>query len=174
MKKLLVTAGLCAAIASSMIAVGTSPVSASPTLPLPPPGLSLPNISQLPLRPILSLPIGPFPLFRAELTAQLYTQPVGPNYPHLHWVICVVRNSGLIASGPFQTLITRVYAGTPSLPGPAIATPVTMNIPAHSQAVLIWTEYVTGPLQVGAYADYTHVVPEYNEANNTDSLIVHP
>ena len=86
----------------------------------------------------------------------------------------MVRNTGLLNSGPFQTLITRVYAGTPWLPGPAIATPVPMNISAGSHQTLIWAEYLTAPLKVGAYANFTHVVPDYNEANNTDALTVFP
>ncbi len=173
MKKLLVTLGLCAAIVSSLTAA-TSPASASPTLPLPPPNVALPDLSALQTQPVAPLSILPFPLFRAELTAQLYTQPIGPSYPHWHWIILVVKNSGLLGSGPFQTLITRVYAGTPMLPGPAIATPVGMNIAAGHQAVVYWPEHLAGPLKVGAYADFTHVVPEYDEANNTASLTVFP
>jgi hypothetical protein len=174
MKKLLATVGLCAALSGSLAALAIAPASASPTLPLPPPRLALPNIQNLPLDTASRIMVPPFPFLRAELSAHLFTQPVGPSYPHLHWIICVVQNSGFLASGPFETLITRVYAGTPSLPGPAIATPVWMNIPAGDQAVVIWTEYVTGPLKVGAYADATNVVAEYTKANNSASLIVLP
>jgi len=48
--------------------------------------------------------------------------------------------------------------------------------PAGSRAVpeVFWAEYLTGSLKVGAYADATHVVPEYNETNTTASLIVWP
>src|SRR5947199_7118625 len=127
MKNLLVTLSLTAALAGSLAAV--RPVSATPSIPIPPPLMGAPDLSKLNLKPIPAMPLLPIQ-FKAELTAQLYTQPVGPNYPHWHWIICVVRNTGLLNSGPFQTLITRVYAGTPSLPGPAIATPVWMNIPA--------------------------------------------
>ena len=171
MKNLLVTLGLTAALTGSLAAI--RPASASPTLPLPPPRMTLPDMSQLDLKPIPAMPLLPIQ-FKAELTAQLYTQPVGPNYPHWHWIICVVRNTGLLNSGPFQTLITRVYAGTPSLPGPAIATPVWMNIPAGGHCTIFWPEHVYGPLQVGAYADFTHLVPEYNELNNNDSITVVP
>jgi hypothetical protein len=60
------------------------------------------------------------------------------------------------------------------LPGPAIATEVPMDIPAGGHQVVVWPEYVSGPLQVSAYADWTHVVPEYNENNNSASLTVYP
>jgi hypothetical protein len=172
MKNLLVTLSLTASLTGSLAVTRTA--SASPTLPLPPPQMTLPDLTKLDLKPIQAMPLSPL-FFRAELTADLYTQPVGPNYPHWHWVICVVRNTGLISSGPFQTLITRVYAGTPSLPGPAIATPVAMStIPAGGHRTHVWAEYLSSPLKVGAYADFTHVVPEYNELNNTDTLIVFP
>jgi hypothetical protein len=174
MKKLLVTFALCAAISSSLAALTTSPATASPTLPLPPPRAALPDLANLAAQPVSSLPVPPILLLRAELTAQLFTQPVGPAYPQWHWIICVVTNSGLIASGPFETQITRIYAGTPMLPGPAIATLVPMNVPAGDHQVVFWPEYLTGPLKVAAYADATHVVPEYNETNNTASLIVWP
>jgi hypothetical protein len=174
MKNLLVTLSLTAALAGSLAAIRPAPVNATPSIPIPPPQIGAPDLSKLALKPILAMPLLPIQ-FKAELTADLYTQPVGPNYPHWHWIIAVVRNTGLVSSGPFQTLITRVYAGTPSLPGPAIATPVAMSsIAAGSQRAIVWAEYLSGPLKVGAYADFTHVVPEYNEANNTDTLTVFP
>jgi hypothetical protein len=171
MKNLLVTLSLTAALAGSFVSI--RPASASPTLPLPPPQIGAPDLKQLDLKPIPAMSLTPI-LFKAELTAQLYTQPVGQSYPHWHWIIAVVRNTGLLSSGPFETLITRVYAGTPSLPGPAIATPVWMNIPAGGSFTVFWPEQLSGPLQVGVYADFTHVVPEYNELNNSDMLTVFP
>jgi hypothetical protein len=48
------------------------------------------------------------------------------------------------------------------------------SITPGSQRTIIWAEYLTSPLKVGAYADFTHVVPEYNETNNTDTLTVFP
>src|SRR5437867_458863 len=106
MKNLLVTLSLTAALTGSLAAI--RPASATPSIPIPPPQMALPDLSKLAPKPIQALPLLPIQ-FKAELTAQLYTQPVGPNYPHWHWIICVVRNTGLINSGPFQTLITRVY-----------------------------------------------------------------
>ena len=58
----------------------------------------LPDLSKLELKPIQAQVLPPL-FFRAELTADLYTQPVGPGYPHWHWIICVVRNTGLLNSG---------------------------------------------------------------------------
>ena len=49
------------------------------------------------------------------------------------------------------------------------------GVPAFAQEVSPAVHHdVSGPLQVSAYADWTHVVPEYNENNNSASLTVYP
>ena len=47
-------------------------------------------------------------------------------------------------------------------------------IPVGGHRTLVWAEHLSSPLKVGAYADFTHLVPEYNELNNNDSLTVFP
>src|SRR5438445_11007107 len=119
MQKLLVTLGLWATLFGALTATAPAPAGASPTLPLPPPRMVAPDLADLKLADALTpapLPF-PFPL-RAELSAEIATQPTG--LPGSIWVICVVRNKGFVSSGPFQTLLSKVYVGTPSLPGPAV------------------------------------------------------
>jgi hypothetical protein len=47
-----------------------------------------------------------------------------------------------------------------------------MNIPAGGYQVFYFLEHA--PVTVGLRADFTHVVPEYNELNNDDSLAITP
>ena len=92
-------------------------------------------------------------------------RPEATGVPGSTWVVCIVRNTGPIGSGPFETLLTKVYVGTPMLPGPAVATPVAMNIPAGGYQGFAFVEHA--PLTVAEIANYDHNVPEYNEANNS-------
>ena len=165
MNKLLVTAALSATVFSSMVALSPGRAAATPSIPIPPPQLIAPDLRNLqPVPPVLLSP------FRAELSAHIVTRPTG--YPGWTWVICIVRNTGPRNSGPFQTLLTKIYVGTPALPGPAVAVPVPMNIPAGGQHVIIFAE--NAPLRVGLSADITHAVPEYSEVNNEASLDIMP
>jgi hypothetical protein len=170
MNKQLITIGLCAAVFASLAAVAPRPAAATPSIPIPPPRLIAPDLRYIKLNPAPKLAILPPFLFRAELTSQIIEQPTG--IPGLSWVICVVRNTGLKNSGPFQTLLTKVYVGTPTLPGPAVATPIPMNIPAGGYQVFFFLE--NAPLTVGLHADNPDVVLEYTNANNDDSLFITP
>jgi hypothetical protein len=169
MNKLLSTVGLCAITFGSLAAVAPRPAAATPSIPIPPP-LMAPDLRDLKLKPAVKLPLLSPVFFRAELTADVIEKPTG--IPGWSWVICVVRNTGLRNSGPFQTLLTKIYVGTPMLPGPAVATPIAMNIPAGGYQAVWFLENES--LTVGLLADHTHVVAEYNELNNNDSLDITP
>jgi hypothetical protein len=170
MKRALITLSLWAAVIGAGAALLPRPAAASPTLPLPPPQLIQPDLKELklPEAPKLSLPF-PFP-FRAELSAEIYQRPT--RSPGSVWVIGVVRNTGLVGSGPFQTRLAKAYVGTPSLPGPAVAFPIAMNIPAGGYQVIYFVE--SAPLTVALDADFLNAVPEYDETNNHAVLAVTP
>jgi hypothetical protein len=169
MKKLLTTISLCVTVFSALAATAPRSASATPTIPIPPPRLAVPDLKGIDVAsPNLSL-FPPF-LLRAELDAHIYLKPTG--FPGYVWVICVVRNTGLISSGPFETLLTKVYVGTPMLPGPAVATPIAMNIPAGGYQAFYFIE--NAPVTAGLIADYNHDVLEYSEANNSFSMGIIP
>jgi hypothetical protein len=169
MKRLITTLGLCVTVFSAMAVTAPRPANATPSIPIPPPRLAVPDLKGIDVAsPKLSI-YPPF-LLRAELSSHIYLRPTG--FPGYTWVICVVRNTGLINSGPFQTLLTKVYVGTPQLPGPAVATPVAMNIPAGGYQMFYFVEHA--PVTIGLIADYNHDVPEYDETNNSYSVGIIP
>src|SRR5439155_8021687 len=96
---------LCAAVFSAVAATAPRSANATPSIPIPPPRFALPDLKGIePEAARLSL-LPPF-LLRAELDAHIYLKPTG--FPGYTWAICVVRNTGPIGSGPFQTLLTKV------------------------------------------------------------------
>jgi hypothetical protein len=164
MKKLLTTMSLCVTVFSVLAAVAPRPAGATPSIPIPPPAAM--DLQEM------KLAEAPKPLFlpRAELDAHIYLKKTA--IPGLVGVVCVVRNIGLLNSGPFQTLLSKVYVGTPALPGPAVAMAIAMNIPAGGYQVFSFIE--SAPVTIGLNADFTHAVPEYNEANNSFSMGIIP
>src|SRR5262245_45171712 len=168
MNKLLVTTALCAALFSSIAALTPRPAAATPSIPIPPP-LSASELKEFQPAPLVSSSLRLFPL-APELSAYIYTRPMAQS--GWTWVICVVQNIGLRNSGTFQTLLTKTYVGTPTLPGLAVAIPYSMDIPAVGYRMFFFAEHA--PLRVSLTADFTHLVPEYNEANNEAILDIVP
>src|SRR6266498_2750084 len=150
MKKPLTTMSLCLSVFSVLAAVAPRPAVATPSIPIPPPLAAM----DLQDTKLAEAPKSQLPLFllRAELDAHIYLKPTG--FPGYTWVICVVRNTGPIGSGPFETLLTKVYVATAG-PGSA-GVPVPMNIPAGGYQAFSFVEHA--PVTVGLIADDNHDV----------------
>src|SRR4051794_41103496 len=104
MKKLLTTLSLCVSVFSVLAAVAPRPAGATPSIPIPPP-IAAQVLQDMKLVEAPKLQLPQF-LLRAELDAHIYLKPTG--VPGYTWVVCVVRNTGPIGSGPFETLLTKV------------------------------------------------------------------
>jgi hypothetical protein len=190
MQKLIVTLSLAAVVVSSL-AAGTparaaemspqalaqliQPDTLAEGLPqlAPPETPGQPDLGELSLRPRPLIDPKILFLRRAELTSQLFVfygyhpvynpHPI-PGYPVI-W--CYVKNWGVVGSGWFKTLI-RIHRKGFSTP---LQGYIPMNLPAGGYELVgfrIWAPY--GIERVFSYADATYLVPEYNEANNWDSI----
>jgi hypothetical protein len=123
-----------------------------------------PDIKVVPVKP---LQVDPQILLlkRAELTSQLFV--TNTNTPGVKVVWCLVRNLGSVNSGPCWTYlrIDRIGSSTP-LQGYAAT-----NVPAGSYqwiGVAVYAPY--GFYHIYSEADATHIVPEYSDSNNSDSI----
>lgn len=190
MQKLIVTLALAAAVGSSLVA--GSPARAAEMTPqalaqlvqpnalaealpqvVPPATPAAPDPGGLSLRPLPLIDPNILILRRAELTSQLFVfygyHPIyNPHpYPGYPVIWCYVKNSGVVGSGWFKTLI-RIHRRGFSTP---LQGYIPMNLPAGGYELVgfrVWAPY--GLERVFSYADATYVVPEYNETNNWDSI----
>lgn len=172
MKKLIVTLALAATVVSSLTATRPARAAGPDAFQLQP-QLVQPDLGGLQVKPVV--PLSPQILLfkRAELTSQLfvlygyhplYNPSPNPNYPA---ILCLVRNTGLAGSGWFKTLIRIDRTGIPV----PIQVYVPMNIPAGGWTLVHGHVYAPfGLKRVFSFADATFLVPEYNEANNWDSI----
>ena len=92
---------------------------------------------------------------------------MAPGYRHI-W--CYVKNSGLANSGPFYTRI-RIKRYWPFPFVQTLQVNVPMNLPVGAYSLVGFRVSAPwGLKQVTSFADAGMVVPEYNEANNFDSI----
>ena len=129
----------------------------SPNLP--------PDLGGLQLKPLAPINPALLFLFKAELTSQLFVANTGN--PSVKVVWCLVRNTGFVNSGPCWTFLRIQRRGT-SIP---LQGYVLTNVAAGGHqwiGVLVYAPY--GFTRIFSYADATHIVPEYNEFNNWDSI----
>jgi hypothetical protein len=124
-----------------------------------------PDVRDVPLKPLPLIDPTILLVKRAELTSQLFV--VNTNSPGVKVVWCLVRNTGFLGSGPCWTYLRIHRAGT-SVP---LQGYVATNVPAGSQqwiGVAVYAPY--GFTYLYSEADATHIVPEYLETNNWDSI----
>ncbi len=179
LQKLTATLALAAAVIST-VAVSAPARAAAPALPDATPGAMAPaaiDPQNLNLKPVFQLPAALL-FFRAELTSQLFVytpgqyDPIGhlnvaPGYRHI-W--CYVKNHGLKHSGLFNTRL-RIYRYWPFPFVQTIQLNVPMSLPAGAYSLRGFRVAAPwGLKQVTSFADSGLIVPEYNEANNFDSI----
>ena len=124
-----------------------------------------PDIKLVPVRPLPQVDPQILLLKRAELTSQLFV--ANTQYPGYKVVWCLVRNIGSANSGPFWTYLRIDRVGT-SIPLQGYAA---TNVPAGGWqwiGVLVYAPY--GFNHIYSEADATHIVPEYSDSNNSDSI----
>jgi hypothetical protein len=124
-----------------------------------------PDVRDVPLKPLPLIDPQILLVPKAELTSQLFV--VNTSNPAYKVVWCLVRNTGLLNSGPFRTYL-RIYRN--GSPYPLQGTAIT-SVPAGGYewiGALVYAPY--GFSYLYSEADSTHVVPEYIESNNWDSI----
>ena len=124
-----------------------------------------PDIKLVPVKPLPQIDPQILLLKRAELTSQLFV--TNTQYPGYKVVWCLVRNLGYVNSGPCSTYLRIDRIGT-SVPLQGYAA---TNVPAGSYewiGVLVYAPY--GFNYIYSEADATHIVPEYSDSNNADSI----
>jgi hypothetical protein len=180
LQKLTATLALAAAVVST-VSLSAPARATEPAIADPNPGVMAPQGSldpkSLNLKPAYQLPSALL-FFRAELTSQLFVytpgqyDPIGhlyvaPGYRHL-W--CYVKNHGLKHSGLFNTRI-RIYRYWPFPFVQTITLNLPMSLPAGAYSLRGFRVAAPwGLKQVTSFADSGLIVPEYNEANNFDSI----
>jgi hypothetical protein len=165
MKKLTLALVLAAAALTQVFA--TTPVRAEVAPENMNQGLAYfhPEIRDVPLKPLPLIDPQILLVRKAELTSQLFV--VKTSNPAVKVIWCLVRNTGLADSGPCWTYL-RIYRNGSSVPLQGYAA---TNVPAGGYqwiGVAVYAPY--GFSSLYSDADATHIVPEYIESNNWDSI----
>ena len=179
LQKLTATLALAAAVIST-VSMSAPARATEPSIPSSP-GMMAPQAGidpqSLNLKPAFKIPSAIL-FFRAELTSQLFEytpgqyDPIGHLYvaPGYRHVWCYVKNHGLANSGPFYTRL-RIYRYWPFPFVQTLQINVPMSLPVGAYSLVGFRVPAPwGLKQVTSFADAGLVVPEYNEANNFDSI----